>query len=384
MAANSHIGYTVRCFPALGSRKQRAEMNIRLTADQRALRETLDRLLAERCPLLRVRALEAGAGHDPAVWAELARVGALGLLVPEARGGSGGTFLEAALCCEAFGAALYPSPFIWSCVVAPFLLEQPGAEQAAAAWLPRVATGEAIITLADDRAHVFDAARPTLQPERGGWRLSGTAQFVEYAPLADALLAAAEGPEGPALLLIAPTAAALTMERRHEVSGGQYYRVVFDAAAPAGQVLPVPWTSLESAYDRARIALAARMVGAAQRVFDLTLGYLRERSQFGQPLITFQALNFRLAALLTKIDAARLLAYEAAWRIDAGQPLANTALLAKARAAEVYREMAAEAIQLHGGFGFTEEANPQLFYRRAAVEAFLLGTPAALRERAAV
>jgi alkylation response protein AidB-like acyl-CoA dehydrogenase len=125
------------------------------------------------------------------------------------------------------------------------------------------------------------------------------------------------------------------------------------------------------------------MVGAAQRVFDLTLQYTRERSQFGQPLLRFQALNFRLAALLTRIDGARLLAYHAAWLIDQKQEFAHAALFAKAQAAEIYREMAAEAIQLHGGFGFSAEASPQLFYRRAAADAMLLGNATALRERIA-
>jgi alkylation response protein AidB-like acyl-CoA dehydrogenase len=125
------------------------------------------------------------------------------------------------------------------------------------------------------------------------------------------------------------------------------------------------------------------MVGAAQRVFDLTLRYTRERSQFGQPLLRFQSLNFRLAALLTRIDGARLLTYHAAWLIDRGQAFAHAALFAKAQAAEVYREMAAEAIQMHGGFGFTAEANPQLFYRRAAADAVLLGGATSLRERIA-
>src|SRR5436190_1712860 len=128
---------------------------------------------------------------------------------------------------------------------------------------------------------------------------------------------------------------------------------------------------------------AARLVGAAQRVFDLTLRYTGERSQFGQPLLRFQALNFRLAALLTRIDGARMLAYHAAWLIDQGQEFAHAALFAKAQAAEMYRETAAEAIQLHGGFGFTAEASPQLFYRRAAADAMLLGNTTTLRERIA-
>ena len=148
------------------------------------------------------------------------------------------------------------------------------------------------------------------------------------------------------MFLLADGRDGITIERRSEISGGQFFRVAFDGVVlHADQLLGDDvGLLLEQALDRARVLLAARMVGAAQRVFDLTLRYMRERSQFGQPLLRFQALNFRLAALLTRIDGARLLAYHAAWLIDQGQEFAHAALFAKAQAAEIYREMAAEAI----------------------------------------
>jgi alkylation response protein AidB-like acyl-CoA dehydrogenase len=360
-------------------------MDIRLDEQQRLLQSTFARLFAERCSLDHVRELEAGAGHDPALWASLADLGALGLLIPEAHGGLGGAFAEAALLAEAIGGALYPSPFLWTCAAASFLIERLGDSAVQAAWLPRIADGTAIIALADDQAS--DPAMPALQalPEGIGWRLHGVASFVEYAGHADALLVAAELDTRTALFLIAPARPGLAIERRSEISGGQFFHVVCDHVVlhAADLLSDDAGALLEQALDRARVLLAARMVGAAQRVFDLTLAYMRERSQFGQPLLRFQALNFRLAALLTRIDGARLLAAHAAWLIDQGQEFAQAALFAKAQAAEIYRQMAAEAIQLHGGFGFTAEASPQLFYRRAASDAMLLGTTTALRERIA-
>jgi alkylation response protein AidB-like acyl-CoA dehydrogenase len=360
-------------------------MDIRLDEQQKLLQSTFTRFFAERCPLDRVRELEAGDGHDSALWAGLADLGALGLLVPEAHAGLGGAFVEAALLCETIGAALYPSPFLWTCVLAPYLIEQLGDATTQTLWLPRIAQGGAIVALADDRAS--DPAATPLQALRDGdgWRLHGEARFVEYARHADALLVAADVAGRVALFLLPPSRAGVALERRSEISGGQFFRVAFDAvAASAAELLAEDaGPRLEAALDRARVSLAARMVGAAQRVFDLTLAYTRERAQFGQPLLRFQALNFRLAALLTRIDGARLLAYHAAWLIDQGQEYGHAALFAKAQAAEVYREMAAEAIQLHGGFGFTAEANPQLFYRRAAVDAMLLGNATTLRERIA-
>lgn len=360
-------------------------MDIRLDEQQKLLQSTFTRLFAERCSLEHVRELEAGAGHDPALWASLADLGALGLLIPEAHGGLGGTFVEAALFSEALGGALCPSPFLWTCAVAPYLIEQLGDPALQAAWLPRIAAGAAIMALADDRAS--DPAAPAIQavPDGASWQLHGEAHFVEYARHADALLLAAELSGRTALFLVPAGTAGIAIERRSEISGGQFFRVACDGVALRAEQLLGDDTGLvlEQALDRARVLLAARMVGAAQRVFDLTLRYTRERSQFGQPLLRFQALNFRLAALLTRIDGARLLATHAAWLIDQGQEFAHAALFAKAQAAELYREMAAEAVQLHGGFGFTAEANPQLFYRRAASDAMLLGNATALRDRIA-
>jgi acyl-CoA dehydrogenase len=360
-------------------------MNLRLTDEQKLLQSTFARFFAERCPLERVRELEAGDGHDPALWAGLAGLGALGLLVPEEHGGLGGAFAEAALLFEAAGGALCPGPLLWTCVVAPFLLARLGDAAAQAAWLPKIAAGQAILALACDAAS--DPAAPDIEAARGagGYLLNGEARFVEYAAHADALLVVARLDGASVLFLLPRDSAGLAIERRGEISGGQFYRTSFGGTqARKGELLAEHvGVVLEAALGRARVALAARMVGAAQRVFDLTLRYMREREQFGQPLLRFQALSFRMAALLTEIDAARLLAYRAAWQIDQGEPFAEAALIAKIQASEVYRAMAAEAIQLHGGFGFTAEASPQLFYRRAASDAMLLGSATTLRERLA-
>jgi alkylation response protein AidB-like acyl-CoA dehydrogenase len=357
-------------------------MDMRLTAEQTLIQTTFARFFAERCSMERVRSLEEGDGHAHDVWAGLADLGALGMLIDEEHGGLGSGFGDVALICEAMGGALYPSPFIWTCVVAPWLIERLAEPQSATDWLTRIAAGRAIIALP---GVADNAAGLGASPCAAGYSLDGAALFVEYAQHADALLCAAATPTGVDLFLIPRERAGLALTRQHEISGGQFYRVVFsDVQAQPGERLGAASEELlEQALDRGRVALAARMVGAAQRAFDLTANYLRERTQFGQPLLRFQALNFRLAGLLTRIDAARLLVYEAAWLIEQGQPFAHAALIAKVQAADVYRDMAAEAIQLHGGFGFTAEANPQLFYRRAAVDAMLLGTATALRERLA-
>lgn len=359
-------------------------MDPRLTAEQTLIAATFTRFFAERCPPARVRALEAADGHAADLWAGLADLGALGLLIPERRGGLGSGMCDAVPLCEAMGGALYPSPFLWTCVVAPWLIDRLAEPAIADDWLARIAAGRAIVAFAGSEGGPPDAA-PRATPDADGFRLSGADPFVEYAAHADAIVCAAASASGIDLFLIPRERDGLAIARRSEISGGQFYRVAFEdvRALPAERIGPDAADALDQALDRGRVALAARMVGAAQRAFDLTARYLAERTQFGQPLLRFQALNFRLAALLTRIDAARLLCYEAAWLIDQGAPFAQAALIAKIQAGEAYRDMAAEAIQLHGGFGFTAEADPQLFYRRAAIDAMLLGSATALRERLA-
>lgn len=362
-------------------------MDMRLSDEQALIRSTFERFFAEQCPPEQVRLLEMGNGHDPVIWSALAELGALGMRIPECYGGLGSTYTDTMLLCETLGGALYPSPFLWTCIAAPLLIAQLASPLVIAEWLPRIATGQAILALAapDDVLRATSGGALHAIAHGGGYRLSGRYDFVEYAQQADALLIVARVADTLGLFLLPRDRQGMTITRRHEISGGQFYRVACDMVyADMGECLGHDVEGdLRQIVDITRVALAARMIGAAQRVFDLTARYLRERSQFGQALLRFQALHFRLASLLTRIDAARLLVYRAAWAIDHAPSYDYIALCAAAQASDVYREMAAEAIQLHGGFGFTAEASPQLFYRRAAVDAMLLGTATALHERIA-
>jgi alkylation response protein AidB-like acyl-CoA dehydrogenase len=220
-----------------------------------------------------------------------------------------------------------------------------------------------------------------------GFRLSGQKHFVEFARVADALLIVARAEAGVTLFLVPVDQGGIALAQQREISGGQFYRVdLDDVAVPADEVLGPPGEGLEplnDVLDRARVMLAARMVGGCQAVFDLTLRYAKEREQFGQRVATFESIAFRLAEMQARIDGARLLLYETAWQVDQGLPIMSEAAMLKALVSDLYRHVTSEAIQLHGGFGFAEEADPQLYYRRAAVDAVLLGSAVALRDRVA-
>jgi alkylation response protein AidB-like acyl-CoA dehydrogenase len=323
------------------------------------------------------------------VWRKLADLDGMALGLPEDYDGLAGTFADLALLYEAMGRSLYPSPHLWTIVVAGELILRLGSDRQKANLLPKIAAGDMIIALAlvekgsDDPA----AVQMVAPHSTNDFRLSGQKTFVEFAHVADALLTVARSEAGVTLFLVPADRKGIALALQHEISGGQFYRVdLDDVAVPADNVLGSPGGGLEplnDVLDRARVMLAARMLGGCQAVFDLTLRYAKEREQFGQRLATFQSIAFRLAEMQARIDGARLLLYKTAWQVDQDLSIVTEAAMLKALVSDLYRHVTGEAIQIHGGFGFAEEADPQLYYRRAAVDAVLLGNVIALRDRVA-
>jgi len=364
-------------------------MDMRLDDVQRMTRDVFTDFFAHECPGALLRELEAGAGHAPRVWRKLAELGGMALTLPAAYDGLEGTFTDMVLLYEAMGRSLYPSPHLWTVVVAAELILRLGSAAQKTGLLPRIAAGEMILTLALVEKETDDpaAVQTTAVSDGDEFRLCGQKRFVEFAPLSDVLLVVARAGQGVALFLAPANREGMTLTRQNEIGGGQFYRVDLNGVAvAAGEALGAVGEGLEAlnaVLDRARVALAARMLGGCQAVLDLTLRYAKEREQFGQRIAAFQHIAFRLAEMHTRIDGARLLLYKTAWQIDQGQPIACQAALLKALVGDLYRHVTTESIQIHGGFGFTEEAAPQLYYRRAALEAVLLGDALTLRDRVA-
>ncbi len=364
-------------------------MDMRLDPEQRMTRDLFTGFFARECPSTLLRELEEGDGHSPEVWRKLAALDGMALGLPEDYDGLAGTFVDLALLYEAMGRSLYPSPHLWTVVVAGELILRLGSHRQKTSLLPKIAAGEMVIALAlaekgsDDPAAVQTVALPGAN----GFRLSGQKSFVEFAHVADALLTVARTEAGVTLFLVPVDRKGIALARQHEISAGQFYRAdLSDLEVSADEVLGPPGGGLEplnNVLDRARVMLAARMLGGCQAVFDLTLRYAREREQFGQRLATFQSIAFRLAEMQTRIDGARLLLYKTAWQVDQDRSYVYEAAMLKALVSDLYRHVTGEAIQIHGGFGFAEEADPQLYYRRAAVDAVLLGSSSDLRDRVA-
>jgi len=350
------------------------------SSDQQLLKNAARSFLDERCPPAVVRALwdDARGAGDP-LWKELAQLGWLGLALPEAHGGSGLGMVETAIVLEEMGRAAYPGPY-WPTALAGLLLARAGSEAQQARWLPAIATGGARAAVAFVDADVDWAAEGvTTRAERapgGGLTLTGVKQFVPWAHVADVLVVPARVPDGLALCLVEAAAPGLHLAPVVGMDPGARWVTVRLERTPvaAGAVVGRPDQGaplLAWLLERAAVGAAAEMLGAARRCLDTSVAYAKVREQFGQPIGAFQAIRHKCAEMLLEVENAHAATYYAAWALDADAddgPLA--ASVAKAYVGDAARKVCGEAIQVHGGIGFTWEYDLHLYVKRAkALEA---------------
>jgi alkylation response protein AidB-like acyl-CoA dehydrogenase len=378
-------------------------MNLGVSAEQRELRDSVRRFLADRMPVSRVRELmETQDGTDRQVWQQAgAQLGLQGIAIPERYGGAGFTFAEQAIVLEELGAALYGGPYLASAVLAATALLSASDEAARRELLPGIASGQTVATLAfteDDGSWEPEAIR--LAAARGGhgpdggpnggrdgrWVLDGHKSFVLDGHTADLILVVAAAPPGLSLFAVDPGAAGLgrrvlpTLDQTRLLA-----RLEFDAVP--GRLIGAPGEAagvLARTLDVAAIALAAEQLGGAQRALDMAVGYAKTRHQFGRPIGSFQAIKHRCADLLLEVESLRsAVAYAAAAVAENSAEVPVVAALAKAYASDVYFHVAAENIQIHGGIGFTWEHDAHLYFKRAKSSELLLGDASYHREHLA-
>jgi alkylation response protein AidB-like acyl-CoA dehydrogenase len=367
-------------------------MQLAFTEEQEELRRAARGFLTDRSSSERVRAAMASElGWDADTWKQIAtELGWTAVAIPESHGGIGLGWVDLVAIAEEMGEALLCAPFFSTvCLATPALLA--GADAAASReWLPAIAEGRATATLVGD-AHAPDrAATITARAVGGGIALAGEAPLVVDGHAADLLVVAAHDASG-AISLLAVPAATRGVERQVLPTMDATRRfakvtlrdvVVSDAARIIGPDAGA--SALARALDLACVALAAEQVGGAQRCLDLAVEYAKQRVQFGRPIGGFQAIKHKAADMMVAVESARSAAYWAACVADeAGADLARAASLAKAWASESYWRCAADALQIHGGVGFTWEYDVHLHLKRARSMESFLGTPVWHRERVA-
>ena len=372
-------------------------MNLGVSAEQRELRDSVRRFLAERAPLPRVRELmDTADAMDTGVWRQAAdQLGLQGIAIGEEYGGAGFSFAEQAIVLEELGGALYTGPYLASAVLAATALGASEDEGARRDLLPGIASGERVATLAfteDDGSWGPDAVRLAAVKNGHGWRLDGHKSFVLDGHGADLILAVAvtdAGSSGPAALsLFAVDGAAAGLGRRILPTLDQTRRLArCEFGDVPARLIGSPGAGravLEHTLDVAAIALAAEQLGGAQRALDMAVGYAKVRQQFGRAIGSFQAIKHRCADLLLEVESLRsAVGYAAAAVAEGSGEVPVLASLVKAYASEVYSRVAAENIQIHGGIGFTWEHDAHLYLKRAKASELFLGDGSYHRERLA-
>jgi alkylation response protein AidB-like acyl-CoA dehydrogenase len=320
-------------------------MRFTLSDDQQEIKRTAHDLLANRATFAKVReAAEAGT-YDDALAGELGELGWPGIAVSEEHGGQGLGIVELAILLEELGYACAPVPFLGSALAA-LAIEHAGSAEQRQRWLPGLASGELRGAL---------GAADGLIPDAPG------ADVVVVVDAAAGTAHVADGVEE--VESIDPT-------RRHGRTTGTGAALEGDVAA---------------ALDRALVAVSAELVGVCQRALDMTVEYVKERKQFGVPVGTFQAVHHAAAQMLIDTEGGRAATYYAAWAADAEpELLPMAAAMAKAWTGDAGRSVTGSAIQLHGGIGFTWEADVHWLYKRAQLDSALLGSPGAHRARIAL
>ena len=367
-------------------------MNFAFSEEQEELRRTVRAFLEQKSPESEVRRLmETEEGYDQSIWRQMGeQMGLQGLSIPEEFGGSGFSYVELIVVLEEMGRALLPAPYFSSVVLAANTLLESGDDAAKKEYLPGIAAGETIATLAfteENGRWDEEGITATATKDGDSYRITGTKMFVLDGHTADVLLVAARTDSGVSLFAVAADADGLTRTALSTMDQTRKQAKVELADTPARLIGTEGqgWQVLQKVLDLAAVALAAEQVGGAQLCLEMAVQYAKDRIQFGRPIGSFQAIKHKCADMLLEVESAKSAAYYAGWcAAEDNDELPSVAALAKSYCSEAYFHATSENIQIHGGIGFTWEHDAHFFLKRAKSSELLFGSPAYHRARVAV
>jgi len=353
-------------------------MDFALSEEQEMLRRAARDFLEDKCPKTLVREMETDEkGYSPALWQEMAGLGWMGLPFPESCGGSGMGFIDLAVLLEEMGRACLPAPFLSSVALGGLTILDAGSEAQKQQYLSRIASGDAIFTLALTEASArYDAASiaVTATAENDSYVIDGTKLFVPDAHIADYLLCVARTSQkgntedGLTIFIVDAPSPGLSHSILKTISSDKLCEVVFDRVeVPAENVLGQPgkgWEVVRRTIERGAVAKCCDLVGVVQRVLEMTLDYAKERRQFDRPIGSFQVIQHYCAQMATDVDATRFSTYQAAWMLSEGLPCSKEVAIAKAWAGEAYERVVTLAHQIHGAIGCTIDHDLQFYTKR--------------------
>ena len=363
-------------------------MNFAFSEEQEELRKVVRDFLNAKSDEGAVRELmETDSGYDPAVWSQMGeQMGLQGLIIPEEFGGSGYSYGELIVVLEEMGRRLLCAPYFATVALAANTLLHSGDDAAKAEYLPGIASGETIATLAFTEANgKWDESGITMPATGSGsdYTLTGEKMYVLDGTTAGLILVAARTAGGVSLFAVQGDAAGLTREGLSTMDQTRKQaRLSFDGT-PAKLIGTegAGWDVLSRVLDLAAVALAAEQVGGAQECLEMAVQYAKDRVQFGRPIGSFQAIKHKCADMLLEVESSKSAAYYAGWcASELNDELPSVASLAKSYCSEAYFHTTAENIQIHGGIGFTWEHPAHLYFKRAKSSELFLGDPTYHRE----
>jgi alkylation response protein AidB-like acyl-CoA dehydrogenase len=354
-------------------------MPLVLTEDEVMLVDAARGFLAKSAPVSALRALRDSGDalrYTPQLWSEMAENGFIAPHVPEAEGGLGMGYAAAGLIAEQMGHTLAPTPFL-SAAIAAELVVQAGSAAQKAELLPQIIGGELVVAFAFEEGarHKVTGTAVKAAAKGDGWTVDGTKRIVLDAVGAKLLIVAAATDAGPALFLVDPEAAGVTVRALDLIDSRNAADIDF-AGVPATLLGEAGGAkaAIARALDVARALLGAELLGVADECFDRTVAYLKERVQFGRPIGSFQALQHRAARLYARLDLTRGAVLKALRALDEGDPSATLLCsLSKGAMTKLARDVMVEAVHMHGGIGVTDDLDIGLFFKRARVAGDLFG-----------
>jgi alkylation response protein AidB-like acyl-CoA dehydrogenase len=354
-------------------------MDLGLSEEQGLLKNAARDFLEKECPEAFVREMEEDErGYTPEFWQKMAAQGWQGIVIPEQYGGTGMTFTDLIVLLEELGRAVVPGPFMSTVVLGTMPILEAGTEEQKQEFLPKIAAGQLIMTLAlTEPSAKWDAdgvAMPA-KAEGDSFVLSGTKLFVPDAHVSDYMVVAvrtkeSENPEdGVTLLLVDSKSAGIEFTVLKTIAADKQCEVAFnEVRVPKANVLgevDKGWPIIQGVKSKATVAACAYLVGLSQMDFDTSLDYAKERIQFGRPIGSFQAIQHKFADMIIDVDGSRFITYKAAWGLQENEPDAEMLVsMAKAWCNEATRRVVAHGQQIHGGIGFTKDYKIELYFRR--------------------
>jgi len=357
------------------------------TEEQDMLRILARDFLAKECPKAEVREMtEDERGYEPQMWRSMAGLGWMGLIFPEEYGGMRASFMDLVILMEEMGRNVLPGPYFSTIALCALPLFEYGSSEQKIKFLPQIAKGEGIWTLAlTESSGRCKASEVKLRAllEGTNYVLRGCKLFVSDAHVADYMLVVGrtgEGnspEEGITLFIVDAKGPNVQAESIPTIGGDRQFKVSFDGVVvPEDNILGKMgkgWDVVDFILQRAAVLKCAEISGACQAVLDMTSSYAKERIQFDRPIGSFQAVQHKLADMLVDVEAVQYLLYQAAWGISVGSPSPWQISAAKVKANEVYQRICIEAIAAHGAIGYTMDHDIGLYYRRVKAAQFVAG-----------